>query len=301
MNERVFRHIKERQPVGEEKRLLDRAARLEVVRTCLLSSIEAAYYLGWRDVVNPEGKPKTVLYSHMGPDIVTPLLATDATEIIGVDPTVWNDDEIEGVNNLSWRDHQMPQSFIELRRNKGFYAAPDNRQRALMVCNELVRLGAAPEDVCAARMNEDGVEIVFSYGGKKRRIVYYEESWDFFQKDRDIPFDIFYQKASMGSNALDDPNGDTGRHYILSHLRSEGYVMQSSGRVPMLYDNVVERHAWARSFVRTAGASGLEAVRAPLACNRLIQRMRARDGFDASVWSSVLYGTYLKVAQKKSA
>jgi|GEM_PF-4270395 len=66
---------------AELQRNLFLAETLPSVKNGFLSREQAAYCMGWKDIVNPQSDPQTILYNAMGPDIVTPLLTTNAATI----------------------------------------------------------------------------------------------------------------------------------------------------------------------------------------------------------------------------
>lgn len=311
MNERSRRQMRELPPVGKEKELLERAARLRLVQQQLMGLNEAAYYLGWREVVNPKEEPKTVVYGHMGPDMMTPLVCMDARDVIGIDTVP--------INSASWsRLHHLEgakgarsiDAFSQLgpfeseaeellwRRAENRYFDIDSVQDlgiSVVVLAQLVAMGVDPQTVEAKKVGNEA-HLQYVYGGKLRKFRWIEGKTSDVLVTINEPVDIFLQKAQIEQVSVFDQKDLRQLQRI---LQPGGYVMSSITPSSTVFHTQIQASVRQRTqrYMESMEAVSFSPVRAPIVCNRIMRRAI----LGSQVPGRILYGTYLQVAQKKAS
>lgn len=190
-------------------RNLSLAETVPAVQNGFITKEQTAYCLGWKDLVNPNSEPQTVLYNAMGPDAGTVLLTTNATSVYGVDfdpPSldktksylaVWNEVDTDPISLPpedetyidKYRDEGITtptdetaarelQQTLRLRAERGYWDQAEmatwSIDRCLMI--ELKKLGINPNDI-QVNSADGQVQLDFPWAfpgeePKPRRITY---------------------------------------------------------------------------------------------------------------------------------
>lgn len=225
---------------------LESAAQIPVVKNKLLLKAQAAYQMAWKELVNPDSRPITVVYNAMGADVSTVLLATDATTIIGLDNRELVVEELRvnlefgnAIGTPEWLLVNIHLSSfdedMEVRRDQGFWSEKmlECHGTAFMIAIELKHLGV---DLGTVQVSAEGDVITITFpwaypgaGIKERRLVYTQGNLSrLVAGDLAIAIDKIdglYQKAANHS----DPEGYRNIwEYLASHLNPDGFVLMGT-------------------------------------------------------------------------
>jgi hypothetical protein len=206
-------------PTEIKRKLAAKTDRLPFVRNGLIEPLHADYSMAHRRLLNPKGKPCTVMHGTPGPDLLTPLLAFDPKKVICIEKM--HADVFKITRNLSQWRAESPSYGETLKRNFS-YALSERRQSCFWdIANikgflpdsltvELFLLGVDPRRTSFFNPRDGSYELSFpwAYPGekeKKRTFKY------FFDTDVTKPFgypaaltrlikggyQYYYQKSAM--------------------------------------------------------------------------------------------------------
>jgi hypothetical protein len=226
-----------------------KVSKIPAVANGLMSERQAAYCIAHKGLINPNSKPITGLYFAAGPDIATPLLTFDPSEIVAVDDRKL---ELHGQEE-SFRSWQNDfdgtiaalkfNKCIEFRRNYNYWMNPFCEQFGMnIIAYELHQLGVDLAQV-RFRMNADGnieMDFPWAYPNRKpvmRRFTYihaditrpktYPESLKRLLVRGELNF--FYQKCAMSCI-------ESAEYYIPSIIGSITDSIVISPAIPATYD-----------------------------------------------------------------
>lgn len=295
-------HFRERpQHSPETLALLSRAEALPVVQNHLMSPEQAAYCLGWRDQLNPEGRPFRLLYTHMGPDVSTSLTMMDADVIDGVDRQFpsgnWEQlldqwEQLDNPTSLGETNAAELKRVLDTRYQLGYYRIDIARAIGLdrVLLMELKRLGVDPKSI---QIDDTAADLNMQYElDKPRRLSIHRDSIRSYLKKNRSPeqFDAFYQKAGMNSLvALSDELPEA-----CEKIKPGGFFLSSV--VSFDRDQSNKRRDGSRRFATALTEQGFEPMVAKPSLNRLIVQMT--QSAEDTGWF-VQYGAYIQGAKKQ--
>jgi hypothetical protein len=157
---------------------------------------------------------------------------------------------------------------------------------------QLIVLGVDPRTV-TAKGNEDGVyvELEYELQGKKRTERWLKMSIENALQVVQLNVDIFLDTAQMQSEVVFD---DVHMRRIEERLHPGGFAMSSVNRAAHTREAFLDIRSRSREFMISAEDVGMTPLRAPIACNRIMNNATRQN----SAGGNFLYGTYLQVAQK---
>jgi hypothetical protein len=166
---------------------LDRAEILPPVKNGSISKEQAAYCLGWKDIINPESKQgETIMYNAMGPDFLTAFLVSNAELIYGIDSNLPNYEKLvdcfenwDNVGNdknpisLINNNHDSSnkkaaenhcEETIKSRADQGFWDIPGINKGSIESCIiiEMKKMGIDKSSIKIENINER-VQISFDW------------------------------------------------------------------------------------------------------------------------------------------
>lgn len=189
--------------------------KISAVKNGLLSAVQAAYCVAYRSMINPHGKPYTVVYGASGPDIATPLLSCDPKMIVCVDVLRLHEGSLERAFS-EWGNNSDPSEAYEIKEavkhkhDKYFWfgESVDIYLEHLLIL-ELKKLGVSKSSIKIVRAEEGYTDIHFkwAYPGEKTK----ERTVRYHHADLTCPssyppslqalikkgFEVYYQKSSM--------------------------------------------------------------------------------------------------------
>jgi hypothetical protein len=190
--------------------------------------------LGWNSVIE-DLEHSSVIYSGIGPDLITVLRVTDATTIHGLDffPPVhtvlqfyisnWDKVDTDPIS-LTPPDnyHTLEDTFgkkpnesdllryfqemLEKSKKRGYWDVSEMATYDISRCIaiELKRMGVDPRSITISTPQEDTTQLEFKWESKKRTVIYYKGSiLDVYDSKFRLPtVDCYYQKSNEGNTKL---------------------------------------------------------------------------------------------------
>lgn len=234
-----------------------------IVKNHLLNPVFACYYMGWKNLVNPQSKNASILYHGMGPDASTALLSTNATEITSIDPKHPSAEELNtylkhwdtidtDLYNLPGKLSVMEQSIIdnpsEANLNAYLRGILTNKEqsghwdsldisalgvsRSLLI--ELKKMGVDRTSIhVAGEGTSTTLSFDWSYPGeqpKKRVLRFGIDYIDPILSGESYPdkkFDGFYEKSIMEGTLMNDRKSLMG---LLDRLTDNAFLLIGANR-----------------------------------------------------------------------
>lgn len=198
----------------------------------ILHPEHADYCMAWKGIINPKSQPMTVIYSAMGPDIITPLLLFDPEHIIGIDCKRFDAGLFKGFldYNISGDGHLLER--ISWRKDKGYWDDDSISRHGLEKClaQEMSFLGIGSGNISFS-WEDKHPSIIFdwAYPGlqpKKRRLTMIRSYAAGFleRSNRGMEAEAFYQKSR--NRHYEAPSRDVFMMQDVRRiLKKPGYVL----------------------------------------------------------------------------
>ncbi len=300
----------------------------EIARNGLLKPEHVAYCMAWRDEVNPDSRPISVLYGGMGADVSTVFLTTDAEVVIGVDYEEINRERLEGFledydqidsylgqhrlekkHGLPWTykgksENEIFEEDMRLRSERGFYEVGVferwSAERLLFV--ELKKMGV-DKDSLSLGSDPSGIflEFVWSYPSipitpPRKRRVYFRTSYihDIMELDNIPVLDCYYQKSAI----LAGVPTEMLRNLVQKKMNPFATVLVGTS----FADNVPkDRRQLVREFKGVFAEGQVEPLRIPMDFTKaMIGLNRDLPNESESLISNYAYGWHLTGARMKT-
>lgn len=261
-------------------RNLSLAEALPCVKNGFIFPEQAAYCIGWKDIVNPTSETQTILYNAMGPDVLTPLLTANAKTVYGVDLrspepektrrylAAWDrvdtdaltlapdkeyfrvELEQDGIEPTDENVQQALTKTISLRSVRGYWDIGEmddwSIERCLMI--ELKKMRVDPTTIHISEVN-GLVQLSFpwAYPGEqpKQRTVQYvaDMTYDIIANPQAYhlqPLQGYYEKAMEIFNRDADGQVNDLRD-IARYIQPQGFVLIGRGRGIAQEEQILEQ------------------------------------------------------------
>ncbi|NQV89201.1 MAG: hypothetical protein HQ488_02675 [Parcubacteria group bacterium] len=324
-NER--RSIESRITNPETQKLLELARTFPGVENELFTAEQAAYFMSWKSITNPESKPHRLLAPGRGPDMASALLATNATETIVPDRQPFNRGKfLDAVENLDeiGGDSKNQRAVLDYVKENGYVAMLHIRKFGFerLVAIFLEKIGVAA-DTIECKDTDMGVELSydFSWPGedpKRRKTIFIQgdlQDHDFVDSlmSSNVKFNSVLQKAHMDEAVVFGPFRTGGlsypRQYSLRDALVEDGVFMTTvsplprksfgGEVHEIF--VAQDRRWnTKTITRVLGELGFSDVSPPLSAQKLIVDAAARVAEKGDRKDYVYYGSYFVGAKKNT-
>ncbi|MSR84978.1 hypothetical protein EXS71_00855 [Candidatus Uhrbacteria bacterium] len=250
-------------------RLFAIAKETEAAKTGLLRPEHIAYCMAWKEKVNKESKPFSLIYGAIGADISTPLFTTNATEIHGIDSSQIHLKRLRDYLS-GWKEVDQPTKRFKMleepaggraeedvftedmmkRRDWGFYNVQTffsfSRERCAVI--ELKKLGVQEESIhVSLQGKQTSIDFAWAFPGEKlkpRKIIFYKTNLAHLDEFDQLPAaDCYYQKSAdaMSSDLLESLSA----HLLSKRLHEHGLIMMG---LALGGSYMVDRKAMVKAF-----------------------------------------------------